>query len=77
MNLNFIFDTQLPPILAERLNEKGHDAIHATHFKNGHFLNDTQIREIATREERIVITKDKDFLDYFLIKGAPPNVLVD
>ena len=62
MDLNFIIDTQLPPILAEILSKKGYNAIHTTHFKNGHLLNDTQIRKIAVQEERIIITKDKDFL---------------
>jgi predicted nuclease of predicted toxin-antitoxin system len=76
MSLRFLIDTQLPPILGKVLNENGLEAIHTTHYANGHLLNDSQIRKLAIEEERIIITKDKDFLDYFLVKGAPPGILL-
>jgi len=74
--LKFIIDTQLPPLMAEVLKSKGYDAIHTTFFPNGQFLNDSEIRQSALDEHRIIITKDKDFLDYYLVKGAPPKVLL-
>jgi predicted nuclease of predicted toxin-antitoxin system len=72
----FIIDTQLPPKLAGFLRQKGFDAIHTTHFKEGHLLKDKEIIEISIRESRIIITKDKDFLDQYILKGAPPKVLL-
>ncbi|HAK77896.1 MAG TPA: hypothetical protein DCR35_11265 [Runella sp.] len=73
--LKFIVDTQLPPVLATYLRRKGLDATHTTHYPEAQFLSDSQIRKIAVEEDRIVITKDDDFADYFWAKGAPPRVL--
>ena len=72
----FIVDTQLPPKLAYALNDWGADAIHTTYFKDGHLLDDGSIRKIAVEESRIIVTKDADFRDYFLLKGSPPNILL-
>ncbi|GAB3972822.1 hypothetical protein GCM10028806_25510 [Spirosoma terrae] len=74
-HLRFIVDTQLPPVLASFLRRKGFDAIHTTHFDNGHLLADNAIRTIAIAEERIVITKDSDFPDLFYKLGPPPRLL--
>ena len=74
--LKFIVDTQLPPSLSQKLILDGFDSIHTTSFENGHLMNDKTIRHIAVTENRIVITKDTDFLDYFILRGAPPQVLL-
>lgn len=74
--LKFIVDTQLPPKLAKALSAKGYQAVHTTYYSNGHLLPDYAIRKIATDENRIVITKDTDFFDYYLLKGFPPKVLL-
>ena len=74
--LKFIVDTQLPPSLSRRLLDYGYDSIHTTNFESGHLLNDKTIRQIVVAESRIVITKDVDFLDYFILRGAPPKVLL-
>jgi predicted nuclease of predicted toxin-antitoxin system len=74
--IKFIVDTQLPPKLSKHLLSEGYDSIHTTDFPEGHFLKDHEIIEIATNEDRIIITKDQDFFDYYLLKGAPPKVLL-
>lgn len=74
--MKFIIDTQLPPALAKFLVEKGFDAIHTTFFADGHLLQDTEIIHIAIEENRIIATKDSDFLDNYLLKGSPPKVLL-
>lgn len=74
--LQFIIDTQLPYTLVKRLKALGADAIHTTYFLDGHLLDDVKIIEIAIKQERIVLTKDSDFQDNFLLKGAPPKVLL-
>jgi len=73
--LRFIVDTQLPPVLASFLRRKGFDAIHTTHFENGHLLADKTIREIAIEENRIVVTKDNDFSELYYKFGSPPRLL--
>lgn len=74
--MKFIVDTQLPPRLATYLEERGHDCIHTTHFEEGQLLGDEEIILIAQKEERAVITKDSDFSDYFMLRGAPPKILL-
>lgn len=39
-------------------------------------MTDAEIRQVASSENRIVITKDSDFLDYYLLRGVPPKVLL-
>lgn len=74
--VKFFVDTQLPPLLAKFLTEKQYNAIHTTDFPEGHLLQDSEIVRIAIAENRIVITKDSDFLDNYLLKGAPPKILL-
>ena len=74
--LKFIVDTQLPSSLAELLCSFDTDAIHTTSFPEGHLLDDKRILAIAIKENRIIVTKDTDFFEYFLLKGAPPKVLL-
>jgi predicted nuclease of predicted toxin-antitoxin system len=74
--LKFIVDTQLPPVLSDFLTGEGFDAIHTTFYPNGHLLQDNEIIEIGIKENRIIITKDKDFFDRFIIKGFPPKILL-
>jgi predicted nuclease of predicted toxin-antitoxin system len=66
----------LPPKLAKYLRDKGFPAVHTTYFPNGHLFDDTVIIEIAIRDNQIIITKDSDFLDNFLLNGVPPKVLM-
>lgn len=58
------------------MRDLGADAVHTTFYEDGHLLDDNIIRRIATEEERIVVTKDADFRDFFLVKGSPPQVLL-
>jgi len=73
---SFIIDTQLPPALARWLKAKGFDAIHTTDFPDGHLMTDAEIQAISIREDRIVVTKDNDFYENFLLRGMPPRVLL-
>ena len=62
-------------MLATYLRWKGFDAIHTTHFPEGHLLQDADIDKIATEENRIIVTKDSDFPDSFFLKGPPPRLV--
>ena len=74
--LSFIVDTQLPPALSRWLREQGCNAIHTTYVPAGHLLTDVQIRAIAVQENRIVVTKDNDFFENYLLKGILPKVFL-
>ncbi len=62
-------------MLATYLRWKGFDAIHTTHFSDGHLLQDVDIGKIAIEEDRIIVTKDADFPDLFFLKGPPPRIV--
>ncbi|MVM29971.1 hypothetical protein GO755_08005 [Spirosoma sp. HMF4905] len=62
-------------MLATYLLWKGTDAIHTTHFPEGHLLRDADIAKIAIEENRIIVTKDSDFPDSFFLKGPPPRIV--
>lgn len=74
--IKFIVDTQLPPGLSDYWRAQNHNAKHTTNFPSGHLLKDAEIIRIAIDEERVIITKDRDFLDYYLLKEPPPRVLL-
>lgn len=76
MALKFIIDTQLPPALKFIFKKHGMDAIHTSEFPRGHLMNDKQIKEIAVKQSRIVVTKDNDFFESYFLTGAPPKVLL-
>jgi predicted nuclease of predicted toxin-antitoxin system len=74
--MRFIIDTQLPYILATFLKKKGYDVIHTFDLPNQDYTTDNEIRELSVSENRVVITKDSDFLDSFYVKGIPSKLLL-
>lgn len=74
--MRFLVDAQLPARLAGALRDAGHDAVHTTDLPNGNHTSDAEIAEVADREDRIVVTKDRDFRDSHLIQGRPARLLV-
>lgn len=72
----FIVDAQLPVTIANFLKYKGHDAIHTSELPNGNATTDTEIKKITINENRILITKDDDFLQSYLLFKAPPKLLL-
>jgi predicted nuclease of predicted toxin-antitoxin system len=76
MKLRFIVDTQLPPSLAEFFRRRGLDATHVADYPNGALTSDREIIAIGREEMRIIVTKDNDFMDYYLLKGYPPSVVL-
>ncbi len=73
--MKWLVDAQLPRRLAADLNRLGHDATHTLDLPDGNATTDTEVIRIATAEGRIVISKDRDFLDSFLVAGQPPRLL--
>lgn len=76
MVLKFIIDTQLPYQLATFLRKRDLDAVHTTDSYKGHLLQDQEIVELAINQDRIIITKDSDFFDNYILNGIPPKVLI-
>lgn len=73
--MKFIVDAQLPRSLARLLRERGYSAVHTLEMPLKNATTDTQIRRYPIEDERVVISKDSDFLDSFLIKKEPYKLL--
>jgi len=74
--MKFLVDAQLPLQLARRLILAGHDVRHTLELPNGNRTADSEIVDVAVREDRIVITKDSDFVQSFLLTGKPRLLLI-
>jgi predicted nuclease of predicted toxin-antitoxin system len=74
--MKLLVDAQLPRRLARWLSTRGHDALHTLDLPNGNRTSDEEIADLAYREDRIVVTKDGDFVDAHLLTGQPPRLLL-
>ena len=74
--MKFLVDAQLPKRLAEWLNEAGHDAAHTLDLPRGNRTSDAELNDVANREQRIVVSKDGDFVDSLLVTGRPSRLLL-
>jgi predicted nuclease of predicted toxin-antitoxin system len=74
--MKFLVDAQLPYGLALFIRSKGFDALHTNDLPNREYTSDSEIRRIVTQDGRIVITKDADFTDSFIIGGIPEKLLI-
>ncbi len=72
--MKFIIDEQLPIKLADWLNTKGFDTLHTSYF-NKKSLNDKEIRAISMGENRILISKDEDFFNSFILLREPYKLI--
>lgn len=74
--MNFLIDAQLPVRLARLLQEAGYDTIHTLNLPLQNTTPDLEINSISIQQNRIVVTKDRDFLDSFLIRQEPYKLLL-
>jgi predicted nuclease of predicted toxin-antitoxin system len=74
--VRFLVDAQLPARLARQLATAGHDVIHTSELPNGNRTTDDELVAVADAEDRIVVTKDRDFRNDHLLRHAPRRLLV-
>src|SRR5438132_8021544 len=74
--MNFLIDAQLPRRLAGILTAAGHDAVHTLDLPNANRTTDAEINAISLQQNRVVITKDTDFVDSFLLSRKPYKLLL-
>jgi predicted nuclease of predicted toxin-antitoxin system len=74
--MKFLVDAQLPRRLTALLQHAGHDAIHTLDLPLGNRTTDTVINQLSLSEQRVVITKDADFVDSFLLRQEPWKLLL-
>jgi len=66
----------LPRRLARWLTARGHDTLHTLDLARGNRTPDLAIIELACRDDRIVVTKDADFVNSHLLLGRPTRLLL-
>jgi len=74
--MKFLIDAQLPQIISDWLIEANFDSIHALQLPHKNHSQDSEICKIADDQNRIIVTKDSDFLDSNIIKGSPELLLI-
>ena len=74
--MNFLVDAQLPRRMTAWLTAAGCDAIHTLDLPDANRTTDEQINNVADREQRVVVTKDADFVDSHVLRGRPARLLL-
>jgi predicted nuclease of predicted toxin-antitoxin system len=74
--MKFIIDAHLPKQLSIFLNERGFDSIHTLDLPNKNTTSDIEINALSLKEKRIVISKDSDFYNRYLIKSEPFKLII-
>lgn len=69
-------DAQLPRRAAGWLTAAGCDAVHTLDLPDGNRTTDALLLDLADREDRVVVTKDADFVDAHLLRGRPTKLLL-
>ena len=72
--MKFVIDAQLPPSLADWIEQRGHDARHV--FRIGHVsASDALIWDLALEQAAIVVTKDHDFVERAMRRRPAPLIV--
>ena len=74
--MKFIVDAQLPKSLSIFFTDQGFDSIHTLDLPDKNKTSDNKILDIARIENRIIITKDLDFIKSYLLKGDPKKLIL-
>jgi len=74
--VNFLIDAQLPRRMAGWLAAAGCDTVHTLDLPDGNRTTDQQLLDVADQEQRVMITKDADFVDSHLLHGRPGRLLL-
>jgi predicted nuclease of predicted toxin-antitoxin system len=54
----------------------GYDSIHTIDLPQKDHTKDKQIIELAEKEARVIITKDNDFLESYMLYRKPPKLIL-
>jgi len=71
-----LVDAQLPKRLANLFSSFDIDAKHTLELPKQNATSDQEIIDIADHEDRIIISKDSDFLDNYILQGQPKKLLI-
>jgi predicted nuclease of predicted toxin-antitoxin system len=74
--MKFLVDAHLPRRLVRLLRDVGHDALHTLDLSRGNRTTDREINTISLRDQRVVVTKDSDFVNSLVLHSQPWKLLL-
>jgi len=74
--MRLLIDAQLPARLSSVLAGLGHDVVHTSQLPLGNRTPDAEIVRFADSEDRVVVTKDREFVDSHVLSGRPRSLLI-
>lgn len=72
--MNFLIDAQLPPALATWISARGHQSSHVFDIALLK-ATDPNIWEYARQQNAVIVSKDEDFVDRWLLDSAPVSLV--
>jgi predicted nuclease of predicted toxin-antitoxin system len=74
--MKFLIDAQLPRQMVGWFAAAGCNAGHTLELPLGNRTPDKDITDFANRDQRVLVTKDGDFVDSHLLSGQPAKLLL-
>lgn len=73
--MRFLIDEQLPSLPVDVLVGRGYEETHVTTLSTNRRVFDSLIVQQSTDSGFVVVTKNVDFLNSYLIKGLPKKII--
>jgi len=74
--MKFLVDAQLPKSLSSLLVTIGYDGIHTLDLPDKNLSQDNFLLLVARNEDRVIITKDFDFLESQMVRGESEKLIL-
>jgi predicted nuclease of predicted toxin-antitoxin system len=74
--MKFLIDAQLPRRLAAQLQHAGFQVTHTLDLPEGNRTTDQNLIALSSFEQAVVVTKDSDFVESFLLRREPWKLLL-
>lgn len=74
--MKFLLDAQLPKRLAIQFQQAGLESTHTLQLPDGNRTRDQTLIRLSIENQAILITKDSDFVESFLLKQEPWKLLL-
>jgi predicted nuclease of predicted toxin-antitoxin system len=72
----WLIDAQLPVRLAHAWRAAGHDVVHTSELSAGNATSDEELNRLSLQQQRVLVTKDADFVETYLRYGKPYKLLL-
>jgi predicted nuclease of predicted toxin-antitoxin system len=74
--MKFVVDAQLPTRLVRQLRQLGFEAQHTLGLDLGNRTPDSEVARLADIQDAIIVTKDSDFMNSYILNGSPKQLLL-